>query len=273
MSKNMNEPLNINLINKLFTDPLTPENYIKNDHIYEYIEYILSLYGKVIKTEFENYLNNYEDKNNSFYLYYSGRLESNEEKRKELYQRSADLNNGYAIVELAIEFLEEKEIEEFTLKAYDLGSFRSLYPLIEMKLISSKDLYGYNDISPINMERIKGNIKYIIEKLELLEKLDIQNAYKYITKVYGEIIDMDIPPYTREKYSEKYFKYRIFSGEDPRTILQEDGESIFEIAQKYYELKKQYEELQKSYNEMIRVKNFDFNSVVSGDVGEYLNQK
>lgn len=261
-------------VNILFNSDLILENYAKHFEIWKYCDHIMSFNEEhsPIKRQFHDYLRNYKDKNNSYYLYFYSFFAHS---KLDLLHKSVALGNGYAKAELASEILDEKDAESLFQEAYAEGCFYSLVKSVYIKLERLEDIHGIDDEELKDKDIKAAEILRddIIKNLNILEEANVEDTYECIADCYMLFDDYVGPQRSKKEYADKYRKYSILSKGDNSQFLEDNKDILLERAKLSYELEEKYKQLQQAYDQMIQLKNMDFTNILNNQVGEYLNSK
>lgn len=248
---------------QFFLCSLEKKDYVKYDNIYQY-HFVIIFQRTFDGIAFKKFLNDFENKENSLYLYFLA-LSKSEPERKESLKKCMEMKNGYAMKEYADFYedeMDQKEYDEILMQSFNLGCYRSIQALIDSRVEQLED------------EKTKEEAKnFILEKLHLLENEKIQLSYGYIMEIYATL-----NKHFNTIYKDEYMYYLILS-EDENSLQENYFVDLLDICHKYFdlkkkhtELKKDHMELKKSYWEIIKVKEMDFSSIMTNGIGEYLNQ-
>lgn len=249
---------------------------INNHKLLEYIEKCISSSNKDLKLT------------NSWIPYFKARsLDIVYEEKIKLYKKSADLGNHFAMLKYANYILDKNEKGKYLKLAVDSGNPEALleYIIFYMRLCTftedQDDLDMWISTSGWSTEKkdrfrdqVLEDIKKFPVKLPLSKEddllkipLDKREIYGYIATIYENLDNM----YQHNRYSSEFTYYTLCSvGSNIHNFLENYSDKICKVIQENMETKIKYEELKKSYEELKKVKEMDFNDIVSSGVGEFL---
>lgn len=230
--------------------------------------YVESAFNPNDEKEIKNYLL-MKDQKNSWVQYFLG-LEGSYNIGNSLDHliRSIKLGNPYAMY-VFIQDFEEKDDPELDkktliLKAANIGYPKAIVLYINDKLEELEELLNGEDKE--NQKNILNEFKtnYItpyVQKVEDLEGFNNELAELY-NKLYNQFQD---PSYYRS-FLIHLRDINVYE----RHKVEEFPEAFTELIDNHLHLDSKYDQLERKYNELLKVKEMDFNAIVSGGVGEFL---
>lgn len=210
---------------ELFSSPLTKERYIKNEKLFEYC--IRLLRNTDARNLFGGFLEEYKERDNSFYLYFSSFFTLDPNEKKENFQKAMGKDNAYAIVDYADmhkEDLTKKEIEDLYLKAYNLGYYKGMMEFVDTKFTKLQE-EEFED-----GETEESVTEEILAKLPLLEELNVPSVNKWLMETYRELCN-----FSGDEYIEQYVKYCLICGNDA-DLKSDYFDAVVVILKKYFKI-------------------------------------
>lgn len=213
--------------------------------------------------EFRAYLQT-KDPNNSWVQYFNSLY--GDQRREDDYDclvRSIKLGNPYAMYLFTEECKddEDPDLEKYTLlkRAADLG-----YPKAISKIITSW-IYDYR----ASLMKDTGILEKIKLYLPRLEKIDSYDSTGKNPKGLANLYNNLYMTFEDEIYYRKYLQTLLELEND--YLQKEYSWMLPSLIKHHFKLQDKYEELRKSYEELKKVKEMDFNDIVSNGVGDFLN--
>lgn len=177
--------------------------------------------------------------------------------------KSAELGNPYAMIEYA-QVEDEKESWERYLTAYQVGLYKGLVNYIEDKYDSFESEDNRELIAKYGLENVINELLSSIQGLQKYEEVD-GNISKLIAKMYKMLNSL-----TYDKYRDEYLYY-MKKNDELYMVVQDEQNTAIAAIESYLDLKVKYKELEAAYNELKKLKELDFNNLISNSVGNYLN--
>lgn len=242
------------------------ENINKNFGLYEFSDSINSL--EVPDTSNPVRL--------SLYYHLKALNSSHLPDRFELMKKAADLGNPYAMIFIADISEDEAEIQKYIKLAYDIGFPEGITRYVINYI---KEEYKVDELEEITA----GNNDPILPELEtrILSDLSRVSKKERSQTVIGLCLEIYTVLYyesSDKKYIDQLMYYKLRNNDlNSRAALGEDIDEIKLIIERNYEkneriekLEKENLELRKAYDELKKLKELDFNNLISNGVGEYL---
>lgn len=248
LPQDLRPKINTELIDKLLTFTTFDDNYWKSgEPCYNTIN---NAYFGVFNREaieVRQYLEK-QDPKNSWVQYLLSRLLHRNDPEKLIHlKKAADLGNPHAMFTLAINYhgsIVGKA--ELIFKAANLGHHEAIVRYLEYELQEDK----------VDLKKLEPYIK----------KIEETKDPEFLINIYGKLnsIFPEQGWYTKliEAISDSYY--------DEEKIIEKCPDVLLSLVDKYLKLEKEHEELKRSYEELKKIKEMDFNNIVSSGVGEFL---
>lgn len=261
--------IDLSLLDKLVSSTEFDQKYWEGDgdRIYLLIDSELS---KADLDLVKIYLENKDNaKENSWILLWKARIAfiSNNDRLTaniaKWLEASLNLGNPYAMIEYARTCLsqdQKDEKDQLYLKALEKGYYAGLINHIDHYFNKMADEWEGEDVD----KEIEPRVLADLERLAKFRENDlIINAMLYTYSNLDRLFN--------NYYVDQYVKYIRKQQHGIETLIEEHTEYIEIIIDKYLELKEEHKRLEEAYNELKKVKEMDFNNIVSNQVGGYLN--
>lgn len=213
--------------------------------------------------------------NNSWVPYFAGiKWDTPGDTEIALYKTSADLGNPFAMVRYADLVKDEKEKEKYLNLAINLGSPDALYNYIKSYIPDELNNLSLEQKDQLR-DRILRDIKKFpadqtTESFNVLEPATSSQQEKarceYLARIYQILNDM----YGDNRYLSELLYYQRYFHDCNSSFVEYNVDKINDLILESLKNKAKYEELKSSYEELKKVKQMDFNDIVSSEIGEFL---
>lgn len=279
----------IKLIEELFQYTIFDKDYWESHYLkYENACISFSRLDDSDNDEMKDYLESKQLLDNPWYWHWISMLSRGDEKKDNL-MKAMKMDNPFSLTEFAQLYLQDdlESQKKLYRKAADLGYNKGLIYYVRLaytkKIIckilddgKDEDDEEYsegeeneedesneeNEEKKTEEERIairKIFLNTVLADLEKLESYEDEDCYGAAADIYQSLHDCT----NEEIFMDKLIQCRE-SADSQNQLVERNGYSLLKYAKKYFEVKK-------AYNEMTKVKEMDFNAIVSGTVGKYLN--
>lgn len=261
------EERNIKYIEELLEYTTFDQKYWEYDNKNNYHDIISDYLSKrnTTKEKIRTFLmSKLELENNNSWIYYFLSYFVLDDISKTDLEKSISLNNPYAMVRYCTYCLNVSEdldkMLEYYKMAESLGYYRGfngyMHTYYDQEVMEEK-------LTLANDKERNEFLDSLMPNLEKLVKIGKNDSYNTAAEIYQNLY-LFSQGEDSKKYKEKFIIYKIKSGHG-KDLFQDNEDDVLEYAEKYFELKN-------SYEAMIKVKEMDFSSIVSNDVGEFLKE-
>lgn len=199
----------------------------------------------------------------------------------ELMKKAADLGNPYAMIKIADMSDDEMDKKKYIKLASEAGSPEGILRYIVEYIKEEYKVVELDELNDVDKPLLPEFERKILTDLSRMPKISSSNRqpgeYEYLNELYSHVYTFLYTKTSGDKFLDRFMYYRLEGGflggnglnnhrDDVRKVIKRN----YLKNQRIHKLEDENTELKKAYNELKKVKQMDFNDIVSNGVGNYL---